>query len=52
MYEEDNGKVVLADSMLFSAYQSSYGTVLSFLEDLELYRSINAVKADGRCFLV
>lgn len=52
MYEIVDGKVILADSVPYSAYQSSYDTYLCSSEDTELFCGFNAVNIDGTWCLV
>ncbi len=52
MYELVKGKVVLADSISFSAYRKAYGTKMSTLKDTEAFRSVNAVRAGGTYYLM
>ena len=52
MYELINGKVVLADSMLFSAYDRVFGTVWDTVLDMESFCSLNAIKLNKTWFLM
>lgn len=52
MYEMVKGKVVLADSISFSAYRKAYGTKMSTLKDTEAFRSVNAVRAGETYYIM
>lgn len=52
MYELVKGKVVLADSVSFSAYRKAYGTKMSTLKDTEAFRSVNAVRVGETYYIM
>ena len=52
MYEQSGGKVVLADSTVFSAYRSTYDTELLSSQDMEMICSLNAVQINGEWCLM